>query len=714
MLKKQDSEYLHSPPSSPGPTAESEGSTGSSPYIGARARYPGPTPPGSKMKQLSLRAVALLFFATFLPLGAQVAAQGEPQTLTLSALVSDGMVLQRNSVASVWGTGRPGAQVLVTPSWSTGPTRAFVEGNGSWRLKLETPTAGGPHTIEFGMDAQAIQVTDVLIGEVWLASGQSNMEWKIAGVASGLADFEEQRANINQPRLRYFDVPNRISMTAETSLGGNWQSINPSTWPGMSAVAYYFADDLQQRLHVPIGIISAEWGGTVAESWTSEASLRAGFPEFDASLNRIQAASTGDSDEESMQTLQEKWWSNLAAVDEGSRENWNAKATDTSAWRTMELPGTWEDQGLSFDGVVWFRREVVIPREWAGQELMLELGAIDDMDTTWWDGERVGGLEIDGQWQTPRRYTVPASRTSAGSHTIAIRVVDTAGAGGMTGLNGELGLGLKNDSGADKIALDGSWSYSTGAKVEELGSWPRRTWFGPNHPTALFNGMISPLRGYGLAGVIWYQGESNLMRSSQYERLFPAMIRDWRGFFGQAELPFLFVQIAPYRYGSSGGDAALLRDAQRKTLEVPRTGMASTMDIGNPGNIHPLNKWDVGQRLALWARAFCYGETELDVSGPLYRSVSIEGSRLRIEFDYAEEGLVAKGGALTHFQIAGADHVFHPAEASIDGSSLLVSSPQVAAPVAARFAWGDADQPNFFDAGGLPASSFRTDDWSDN
>ena len=495
------------------------------------------------MNQFLLRVTALLFLAPWAT--PRSAAQGAPSDadsaspLGLCALVSDGMVLQRDHIVPVWGTGRPGAAVVVTPSWSGESTRAFVEGDGHWRLTLRTPGAGGPFQLRFEMEGQVLVVDDVLSGEVWLASGQSNMEWKIAAIAAAIPDYDEIRARIHQETLRFFDVPNRISMVPESSLEGAWRAITPQSWPEVSAVAYYFANELHATLGVPIGILSAEWGGTVAESWTSETTLRSEFPEFEATLAAMAAA----------------------------------HATQ------------------------------------------------------------------DGQ----------------------------------------------------------------GARLQ----------FHQNMPTALFNGMIAPLAGYGLRGVIWYQGESNRGRAAQYERLFPALIRDWRRVFSQGDLPFLFVQIAPYRYGEDTGQAAGLRDAQRKALALPATGMACTMDIGNPDNIHPKNKWEVGRRLALWARALCYGEEDLDVSGPLYRSHSAEGSGLRVAFDHAQEGLVARGGAPTHFTIAGADRVFHPATATIDGATVLVQSPAVPEPVAVRFAWGAADLPNLFDAHGLPASSFRTDDWNE-
>jgi sialate O-acetylesterase len=336
---------------------------------------------------------------------------------------------------------------------------------------------------------------------------------------------------------------------------------------------------------------------------------------------------------------------------------------------------------------------------------VLELGPIDDMDTTWLNGRRIGGLEGYGQWRTPRRYAIPAGLLHAGKNVVAVRVLDTGGAGGICGESQDMVLRSK---GGTAISLAGSWRYQTGAELGAVGRPPARNWMNQNRPAALFNAMLAPLVPLSVRGVIWYQGESNRLRAEQYKRLFPAMIADWRRLFQQPDLPFYFVQIAPFLYDGDAGEAALLRDAQRRALAVPHTGMAVTMDIGIPENIHPSNKQDVGRRLALWALAKDYGRDDLDFSGPLVSRIEFEGSGVRVFFEHAV-GLTSDGKELSHFTLAGDDGVYHAASAEIDGESVVVRSAEVARPRSIRFGGGAADQTNLWNASGLPASSFVCD-----
>jgi sialate O-acetylesterase len=635
--------------------------------------------------------------------------------LQLPAVFSDGMVLQREATVPFWGRAEAGGEVSVRGEWMAAPVGCRVGEDGRWRVEIPTPEAGGPFSIEI-IGETTLLLEDVLIGEVWLCSGQSNMEWKIAWTAEMFADFEKERAKHDRPLLRVFDVANTFSMTPLDDCTGRWRSCTPEAWPDFSAVAFYFGRKLQEELGVPIGLITSDWGGTPAEAWTSRPGLGT-MVDFADLLKRVDEALVTGGETGTVERKQAGWWRKVEETDPGSVEGWHVAEIDvspeTTPWKAMAQPGIWNaDSGLDdFEGVVWFRRTVEIPEEWAGQALILELGAIDDMDTTWFAGERVGGCEGAGLWQTPRVYEIPASLVHAGSSSIAVRAIDTGGAGGFSSEPETLRLRLADDEQAAPLSLAGPWLHRVGASMAELGAWPTAGWFHSRSPMALFNGMIAPLVPYRIRGAIWYQGEANRSRAAQYRTLFPAMITDWREHWGQGDFPFYFVQIAPYNYGGDSGEAAELREAQTFTLSLPNTGMAVTMDIGNPADIHPRNKWEVGRRLSLWALARTYGREGLVWSGPLYRDMAIEGDRIRLHFTNRAGWLSTEEEPLAYFTIAGEDRVFQAAEARIDGASIVVWSGGIEKPVAVRFAWGATDEPGLFNGVGLPAPSFRTDDW---
>ncbi|TAH37020.1 MAG: hypothetical protein EYC70_08540 [Planctomycetota bacterium] len=637
-------------------------------------------------------------------------AAAAPAQVRTPAFFSDHMVLQREAEVPVWGWAAPGTRVRVQGDWMSAPVAAAADAGGAWRLTLRTPGAGGPHRLTIG--ERTIQ--DVWIGEVWLCSGQSNMEWTV-GVppwgGNGVDNCEEEVRSANYPQIRVFDVQNTVALAPQDDCAGSWKTCSPDTAGRFSATAYFFGRELHRELKVPIGLITADWGGTVAEAWTGNEGL-SDFPEFGPALARIREARARSGNlEDELRAQQAEWWKTLAAKDAGSAAQWQQPKADDSAWESAAQPLPWSQSDLGdFDGVAWYRRSFEVPAAWSGKALVVELPPIDDMDTAWVDGRAVGGLEEDGKWQTPRRYEVPAELAKPGAHVLALRVVDTGGEGGMIGPAETLRVFPQDDPGA-ALSLAGPWRWRRGASMADIGAYPRSGWFHANTPSALFNGMIAPLVGYGLRGAIWYQGESNRGRAEQYRRLFPALIADWRRLWGIGEFPWYYVQIAPFRYGGDTGQAAELREAQMLALSVPNTGMAVTMDIGDPADIHPRNKQDVGKRLALCALAKTYGKSGVEYSGPVYREMKIEGDRVRLTFGHAGGGLDSKNRPLESFTIAGADRVFHPATAVIDGETVLVSSPQVQQPAAVRYGWAADAMPNLFNQAGLPASSFRTDDW---
>lgn len=637
----------------------------------------------------------------------------EGSALRLPALVGDHMVLQRDARARVWGWAAPGDSVSVTPSWSGVAATAVAGPDGAWELALRTPgDAPGPHRIRVESRSGARTLEDVMLGEVWVCGGQSNMEWTLGrGVGNGVEGGAEAAAAADWPEMRWFDVPHAVAMSPAQDCGGSWSVVTPEVAQHMSAVGFFFGAALRRELPgVPIGLIGCNWGGTVAEAWTSEEMLAA-RGDFDLELSRMRAArEKGEGGADSVASLQAAWWENLERTDPGSREKWNRTELDESGWTPAALPGAWQGDLAGHDGVVWYRRTVKIPADWVQRDLVVELGPIDDCDTFWADGERWGRTHQDGAWQQPRQYHIASKLVGDDTLVLALRVVDTGGQGGLHGAPEQMRL-YRAGHEDEAIPLAGEWKMRVGAPLSGLGAFPRQSWFHQNSPCALYDGMLAPVTRHAIRGAIFYQGESNVGRWWQYRSLFPDMVRSWRRAWGQGDFPFYWVQIAPFGYGA-GEAPARLREAQAMAADaVPNGGMAVTMDIGDPRDIHPLKKREVGERLARLALRGAYGRAGVVAHGPAFRAAEARGAELVLSFDHAE-GLNSLGGApLDQFLLAGEDRAFHPAEARIEGASVVLRSAAVAAPVAARYAWGEADRGTLANGAGLPASSFRTDDW---
>jgi sialate O-acetylesterase len=623
--------------------------------------------------------------------------------IQLPKVLADHMVLQRETEVAIWGWASPGERVRVRGSWMNEDRTGNTNASGQWLVRIPTPEAGGPFTVTVSGE-NTITLSDVLIGEVWVASGQSNMEWPVGRLKADDARRTMDEADDDQ--LRLFKVARAISLTPRADCEAvPWHPATGKGVQGFSAVAYFFARELRERLGVPVGVIESDWGGTRVEAWMSPQALTP-FEEYTSQLEMIHAATTNPGSRAAMiKVRDDQWWDKLDAK---APKGWKTPGFDASGWHDMNLPATLKDDGLgTFDGVLYFRRTIDLPQGWDGKAITLGLGPIDDYDDVWVNGVHIGATHAPNQWNVPRKYQVPGEAVRGGSNVIAIRMLDTSGPGGINGNDGQMYI-QKEDM---LVPISGSWKYARGPAASKLPPRPTGIAVNQNTPTALYHGMLTPILPYTIRGAIWYQGESNVSRAARYADLFPAMIQDWRNAFESGPISFYFVQIAPFGYRNDTGQAALLRDSQRTTLALENTGMAVTMDIGNPGNIHPLNKRDVGDRLARWALAKDYGQTDLTYSGPLYKSAEVENGRITIHFDHADGGLVARGGPLTHFTIAGKDRNFRAASAEIVGNTIVVSSPDVVEPVAVRFGWGAADEPNLFNGGGLPASSFRTDDW---
>lgn len=639
--------------------------------------------------------------------------------LSLSPLFSDHLVLQQKEQVAIWGESGAHQKVTISGSWGS-EIAGKADESGHWQLKLPTPEAGGPFKVNITTKDTTITIADVMIGEVWFASGQSNMEMPLKGWPPNdtINYSAKEVANAKYPAVRMFTVQKNLTPNPLDSLKGSWEVASPVTAGNFSASAYFFARRLHQQLGVPVGIIHSSWGGTPAESWVSKTKLKT-LGDFDQALDQLGTT-------ESQQTVDE-WFAKWKTVPiPQSEENWNKlsfndKATaetefNDQSWAEISLPARFDVfVAGAIDGAIWFRKKITVTD--LSQDYTLTIGAVDDMDATFVNGQKVGGLAGAGYYNVTRAFKVPKSLLKQGENIIAIRAIDTGGPGAISGT-----MTLSNTAGVS-IDLSGSWKYRAIAEIyqgafynygleeDALNQRPKVQDFNQSTPSVLYNAMINPLIPYTIKGAIWYQGESNVGRAAQYEQLFPAMIQDWRERWAD-EFPFYFVQIAPYRYhtGPVENDRSQkIRDAQRKSLSLNNTGMVVTMDIGNFTNIHPANKQDVGSRLAGLALANDYG---LDIvsSGPLYKSHSVEGNKIIVEFDHVGSGLTMLNARLRGFELAGENKQFIPVKAFIVNNKLEIYHPSIQKPMYVRYAWRDNGIPSLFNKEGLPASSFSTED----
>jgi sialate O-acetylesterase len=630
--------------------------------------------------------------------------------LKLSGVFTDGMVLQRDREVPVWGWADPNEQISVKLLDKS--ASATADAQGRWRVTLGPFTAGGPHEMTVS-GKKTITLKNVLIGDVWLCSGQSNMDHPLHLAQNAQVDLPAA----NHPQIRLLFINRKISVTPVQDVLPlyPWQECTPAAARGFSAVAYYFGKHLHEKYKVPIGLIQASWGGTPAETWTSEEALTA-HPDFKPVVEKMRETRENPALHKQYEQALGEWQKVVDAADEEKKAgaNWADPALDTQAWTEMTLPQRLESmQGLEkLDGVVWFRRKIDIPAAWAGKKLVLALGGINDADVTFLNGVQVGTTSVA---DAARVYKIAADAFKAGANVVAIKVTDIAGPGGFAAKPEQMQLSVEGDAAAT-LALAGQWQYriSSDYRKHSPRPTPPLTVVDQNSPTALYNSMIAPLVSYGIRGVIWYQGESNSYRAYQYRTLFPITIQDWRKRWGQGDFPFLFVQIANYtapRRNQQESHWAELREAQTMALSLPKTGMAVTIDIGEEKDVHPKNKHDVGGRLALAARAIEYGEN-IVYSGPIFKEQKIEGNKIRLSFNHTGGGLMAKGDdKIKHLSIAGADKKFVWATATIDGDTVIASSPEVPNPVAVRYNWAENPNGNLYNKEGLPASPFRTDDW---
>ncbi|HEY6899084.1 MAG TPA: sialate O-acetylesterase, partial [Puia sp.] len=619
-------------------------------------------------------------------------------TVSLPGVFGNNMVLQRGIAIPVWGRAHPGAEVI--GKLGTKVATAKADRAGKWMLHFPEMAAGGPYMLEIaeqGKPGTRVEFKNILIGDVWVASGQSNMEWQVQQANNA----QQEISQASYPDMRYLIVEHDKGVTPQTDLvTRGWEACDTNSVKRLSAVAYFFARKIHRDEHVPVGIIQAAWGGTPIQAWTSRDKL-ASSPITKDGLRATDTLSETQFVQDSINTVH--FWDVIARPQNGSDKVIPTPDYDDSGWARVEMPRTLDHFGIgSYEGIMWLRKKVVLPDAFAGRALVLALGHPEVNYSLYFNGVEI----CKNVWNAPpgHSYPIPANLVRKGENTVAIRMAMLWGAGGLE----PPAEGMYLSNGDARISLAGEWRYNKDLEpVPPLHNYQY-------YPTVLFNAMLNPLIPYGISGIIWYQGEANAGEAYDYRKLFPMMIADWRERWNRRDLPFLFAQLANFmdrKPVPSESAWAELREAQAMALSLPRTAMACTIDIGDGANIHPADKQDVGLRLALGAENLVYGKHGI-ASGPMYKSYSVGGNRMVIRFSGVGSGLTTRDGKpIAGFAIAGDDRQWHWADAVVEGNDVVVHSDQVAKPLAARYAWADNPDCNLMNKEGLPAVPFRTDDW---
>jgi sialate O-acetylesterase len=625
----------------------------------------------------------------------------------LPTIFGDHMVLQRGKPNTFWGWAKPGEEVHVDVGGHQASAKAGEDGR--WQVRVDPPEVGGPYTVKIDGGSEHAELKDVLAGDVWLCGGQSNMEMGITQVN----DADREIQNANPPQVRLYIVGHQPTFApAAVPASGQWKVCSPESvkqggWGGFSAVAYFFGTALNEKLHVPIGLVEDAVGGTSVETWTNAESLRK-VGGYDAQLAEAARLQTRGGPVYGNYIM--PWYDEY---DVGQKEHWEAPAFDDSKWKTVHVPtGAFADLGVPDQpAVCWFRKEVTLPNPLPGaaEPGKIELGVIERMDTVYINGHWVGA----SAWvENPRAYDIPAGVLKPGPNVIAVRVLKTKPDGGFKSPANLLQLKLGDDKTA--IPLAGAWKGAVSVDAKPPHPLPMGFENWPIIPTVLYNGMLKPVTPLAVTGAIWYQGEANWQNAYAYRKLLPAMIQDWRQAFAQGDFPFYIVQLPKFNphKDQPGDDAwAELRESQAVAAKTaPNAGLVVTIDTGDPNNIHPKDKRIVGDRLAALALAEHYGQ-KVPHAGPTFTTAEHVPGGLRLHFDHADGGLVAKASEPKEFSVAGADRKFHWARAKIEGDTIVVSAPDVPEPQAARYAWQGSPQATLFNGAGLPAGPFRTDDW---
>ena len=623
--------------------------------------------------------------------------------IRLPKLISDGIVLQRDTKVKIWGWAA--ANEKITIEFLNKKYNLKANNQGDWELELSNLKAGGPYSMKI-VASNPLEIKDILVGDVWLCSGQSNMAMTVDQVREL---YENEIASSENKFIRNFEVPREYEFNVQrTDLsGGSWVAANPTTVGKFSATAYFFVRALYAKYKIPMGMINASYGGTPIHAWISEEDLKP-FPESYKEIADLKNPEFVKNIENKDLELDKNWSATVLNNDLGivSKGNWQSNATTTSDWQETKIPGMWKDTPLEkVNGVVWYKREVEVSKNIALNESILNLGTIMGADSTYVNGKFVSfGKD---QWSA-RKYQIPANTFVEGKNTITIRVVKKRGGGGFV-------QGFKyNIIGKEEtIDLSSVWKYKIGYELAALPNAVSLRW----KPTALHNSMIQPLKKVSFKGAIWYQGEGNSGKPKEYAQLLPTLINNWRTLFKQPKMPFLFAQLPNYQAtkpAPSDSNWALLRESQLKTLTVPYTGMATTIDVGQSNDIHPHRKKEVGGRLALVAQNLVYGDSKVICYGPKYESMKVENGKIELTFNTSGSKMEFRGDAtISNFAIAGEDKKMVWGQVKIENGKIIVWNDAVPNPIAVRYAWADNPENGqlLFNAEGLPASPFRTDSW---
>ena len=643
-------------------------------------------------------AVALLLSARSDVL-AQNAAQTAAKPLPfVSPIFGDNMVLQRGKKNTIWGWSQPGDKIRVDLA---GKHRSAIAGTDHrWEVKIQPPAPGGPYTLKISGRQTTTELHNLLVGDVWLCGGQSNMQVPLRFTRNG----EEEVKAANYPNIRFFSVAAHSGYHHTDLVDGTWKVVSPDTAAWMSAVGYYFARKVQQEIHVPIGLVVDALGGTPAEAWTSSAALRP-LKDFDIPLAELEKLSAAGAPEYGNYVMH--WYDEY---DVGLKGNWAAPGFDDSSWKPVDIPaGGFSELGVpDTAAVAWFRKEIVLPDPLPSGRTLLFLGSIERMDTAYVNGTQVGA----SAWvENPRVYPIPDSVLKPGRNLIAVRVLKTKPQGGFLGKPDELRLVLGDKT---AVTLAGQWKGTLSVDARPPHPLPIAYENWPVMPSVLYEGMLAPIAPLSITGALWYQGEQNSERGFQYRKILPVTIADWRQLFRQGDFPFYIVSLPAFGHRSAtpiDDNWAETRESQAvAAASVPNSCLAVTIDTGDPDNLHPVDKAPVGERLALCALAKQYGKAVV-YSGPTLVSVDRLPGSIHLHFTHTDGGLLVKGTKLEEFTIAGDDRKWYWADARIDGDTIVVSSPQVANPKEVRYAWQSNPAATLFNGAGLPAAPFRTDNW---
>ena len=617
--------------------------------------------------------------------------------IRLPKLISNGMVLQRDVPLTIWGWASANEKVNLT--LNNKKYKATTASNGQWTIKLPAQKAGGPYEIKI-TGKNELLISDVLFGDVWICSGQSNMVLQMERVKE---KYPSDIANANYPQIRNFFIPTTTNLqgTQEDLKDGSWKAANPTNVLQFGAVAYFFARKIYDQYKIPIGLINSSVGGTPVEAWTSEEGLKE-FPDLNSTIQKNKDSNYINK----INKAAEEGRVVRKSEDKGMNESikWYEPNYIPKGWRNINIPGYWEDQGVNnLNGVVWYRKEIDLPAQWEEKAAKIFMGRIVDADEMYVNGKRIGNITYQ---YPPRRYEVPSGLLKAGKNILTIRVTNSLGKGGF--------VPDKNYSlvaGDENIDLKGTWQYKVGEVFTPQQPGPQGI-SAQNQPSALYNAMIAPIVKYSVKGFLWYQGESNSGNPGNYDKLLAALINDWRNKWNLLNAPFLFVQLAnymDYTFLPVESSWARLRNGQRKVLSVPNTGMVVTTDCGEWNDIHPLNKKDIGERLALQARKIAYSEN-IVASGPLFDRAETNSESITVYFKDSGSGLITNDGEpLRYFAIAGADKKFVWAEAKIEGNKVIVWNGGLKNPKYVRYNWADNPDGNLYNKEGLPASVFENE-----